>query len=60
MKKYGEFVLIDHLATKYNYTHQDAFELSWRTAYTIAALGREQAYVESVATEMKRKADQNA
>jgi len=57
MKKYGEFVLIDSLAKTYNYTHDQAFDLSWREAYTMLALNREQKYIEAKAGEIKRAAD---
>lgn len=59
MKKYKEFPLIDSLARTYSYTHEQAFNLSWREAYTMIALNREQAYIEHVASEMKRKSEEN-
>ena len=57
MEKYGEFVLIDSIAQKYGYTHDQVFNLSWREVFTMVALGREQAYIENRATELKRQAD---
>lgn len=59
MQKYGEFVIIDNLAIRYNYTHDQVFDLSWREAYTMIALGREQQYIESRASEMKREHEKN-
>lgn len=60
MDKYKEFPMIDTLARNYGYTHAEAFNLSWREAYTIIALNRETAYIEAMAQEMKRKADGNS
>jgi len=57
MDKYGEFVLIDKIAKHYSYTHEQVFNLSWREAYTIIALNREQAYIEHKATEAKRESE---
>ena len=57
MKKYGEFILVDSLAKTYNYTHDEVFNLSWREAYTMIALNREQKYIDAKAGEMKRAAD---
>ncbi|GAG36376.1 unnamed protein product [marine sediment metagenome] len=59
MKKYGEFAMLDSLAIKYNYTHDQVFNLSWREAYTMMALGREQLYIETKASEMKRESEKN-
>ena len=57
MDKYGEFVLIDKLARDYAYTHDEAFDLSWRQAYTIICLGREQSYIEYKSSELKRESE---
>ena len=54
-KKYGEFMLLDRIARDYRYSHDEVFNLSWREAYTIHALGLERNYVESKAGEMKRR-----
>jgi len=59
MDKYGEFVLVDSLALKYGYTHEQVFNLSWREAFTMLALGREQQYIEARASDLKRQADKN-
>ncbi len=53
MDKYGEFALIDTIASKYSYTHDQVFNLSWREAFTIIALGRERAYIEARVQELK-------
>ena len=57
MDKYGEFVIVDSLAKTYGYTHDQVFDLSWREAFTMVALNREQQYIESRAAELKRQAD---
>jgi len=57
MDKYGEFIIIDKLAKDYGYTHDEAFNLSWRQAYTIIALNREQAYIEYKSAELKRESE---
>ena len=47
MAKFGEFTLIDTMCLNYNYTHEQAFNLSWSEFMTIIALGREKAYIEA-------------
>ena len=55
MDKYGEFAMLDKIAKIYGYTHEQVFNLSWREAYTIHALNKEQQYIELKAGELKRK-----
>lgn len=55
LEKYGEFPLIDKLAKEYNYTHEQAYNLPWRVAYTIMALGRETSYIENEASRQKNR-----
>ncbi len=43
---YGDFANIDHIALVYNYTHAEAFSLSWSELMTIIVLGRRRAAVE--------------
>ncbi len=57
MKKYGEFTLVDRIAKEYNYTHDQVFDLSWREAYTIIALGNERQYIESRAMALKQQSE---
>ena len=57
MEKYGEFPVIDKLASDYGYKHAEVFEMSWRDVYTIVALNREQNYIEYKATELKRESE---
>ena len=58
-EKYGEFPIIDKIAAKYSYSHDQVFNLSWREVFTMVALGREEAYVENLANEMKRNSENN-
>jgi hypothetical protein len=55
LNKYGDFTIVNKLAKDYNYTHEDAFNLSWRVAFTILALDKEQLYIETRAAEMARE-----
>lgn len=59
MDKYGEFPIVNKLAKEYAYTHDQVFNLSWREAYTILALDKEQRYIEYMATNMKSEANKN-
>ncbi len=55
--KYGEFTYIDLLATTYNYTHDQVFNLSWSEAMTMLAYNKEKDYVEQKVRQIQDAAD---
>jgi len=57
LDKFGEFPLIDFLASTYNYTHEQVFLLSWSEALTMIAYNREKAYVNHKAQDIYREAN---
>ncbi len=46
LDKYGEFVVLDTLCLNYNYTHEQAFHLSWSEVMTIIALNKDKSYID--------------
>ena len=59
LEQFGEFVHIDKMAREYNYTHSEAFELSWSEFITIIVLSRRREVVEHRFSEIKRKANES-
>lgn len=57
MAQFGEFIHIDKMAMKYNYTHDDAFNLTWAEFMTILVLNRKREGVESRFLDIKRKSN---
>jgi len=51
---------VDKIAKDYGYTHEQVFNLSYREAYTIIALNREQFYIEQKTSELKRESEKQS
>ena len=50
-------MLIDSIAEKYNYTHDDVFMLSWGEVMTMISYNREKAYINHQAEVIYREAN---
>ena len=57
LQQFGQFVHIDRLALDYNYTHEQAFDLSWSEVMTIIVLGRRRDVVDYRYQEIKSAAE---
>ena len=57
MQQFGEFTHIDKMAREYNYTHDQAFDLSWSEFMTILVLNRRRESVEYKFSELKKAAN---
>ncbi len=60
LDKYGEFLVIDTLCLNYNYTHEQAFNLSWSEVMTIIAINKDKSYTDAEMHKANMKHESNS